>query len=171
MDALKASIMGFAGPFTQEGQMYVSTMRGGTEAIEKMAKVVKDNRTAAQAQGDFDRLQAKAMASNLKDIKELGPVIAAMGQGGTESSKALMELTSKAAEFEKKGMKSEADMLKGIINTRERADADSKASAAAVANERAMKAMSAQVNAALLPIMELLATHASSVVQSFAKFI
>jgi hypothetical protein len=171
MDALKASIMGFAAPFSEEGRMYVATMRGGTQAIEGMAKAVKDGRTAAQAQGDLDKLQAKAMASNLKDIKALGPTIAAMGQGGTESSKALMELTSRAAEFEKKGMKSEADMLKGIIDARNRQDADKNAAAAAVANERSMKQLSNQINLALMPVMELLAKHGNAVVQSFVKFI
>lgn len=171
MDTLKASIMGYAAPFSAEGQMYTSTMRDGTKALQNMADVVKDGSKAEQAASKMDSLYAKGMAGNIKDIASLKNVISAMGQGGTESAKGLMDVVTAAQSYISSGRKSEDAIKLAMIETRKKTEDDKKAAAAAVANEKAMKAMSNQVNAALLPIMELLAKHASSVVQSFATFI
>jgi hypothetical protein len=146
-------------------------MRDGTKALQSMANVVKDGSKAEVAASKMDDLYAKGMAGNIKDIASLKNVISAMGQGGTESAKGLMDVVTAAQSYISSGRTGEEAIKLAMIETRKKTEEDKKAAAAAVANEKAMKAMSAQVNAALLPIMELLAKHASSVVQSFATFI
>ncbi len=171
MDALKASIMGFAAPFSEEGKNFVSLFGAGTKAIETMARTVKDGTKAEEASGKLDKLMAQAVAGNIRDMKGLQNVINAMGLGGTDMARGIMDVVKANTEYIKTGRVSAEEIEKAIQETKRRQAADQKAADAANQNEKRMKELGNQINQALMPVMELLARYGNRVVGEFMKFI
>lgn len=170
VDAIKAMFMGFAGPFSQEGQTFISTMTGGTNALKGMVAAVKNNKDATTAINQIDGLFAKGMASNIKDLEKFRTNIAAMGQGSEGGAKALLDVQEAANKYIKQGMLEEEAIKKGIIAARKKADEDAAAAAGQAKADLAMKELGAKLTTALLPILEKLNKVSQSLVQKFVAF-
>jgi hypothetical protein len=171
VDALKAELMGFAAPFSEEGQTFVSMTGEAAKAVSGLAKTVKDGSSVDAARTAQNKLQAAGIAGLIKDMKGFNNIVSAAGQGGAQASKGLMEMQAIVNRYNSSGKVNQEQIEKEIAQVIEKTEADSKAAAAAVATERRMKALSDQINTALLPIMDLLATHANKIVIKFTDFI
>jgi hypothetical protein len=171
MDSLKASIMGFAAPFSEEGKTFFSMMGQGQKAIEGLSKSVKDGSSVEAAKTVMNKLQAAGIAGVIKDMKGYGNIVAAAGQGGTEAAKGLMEIQGIVNKYTASGKVNQDQIEKEIAQVIEKTEKDKKAADAAVATERRMKALTDQINIALLPVMDILAKHANTMVIKFSDFI
>lgn len=171
MDTLKASIMGFAAPFSEEGRNYVATMQGGTKAIEGLKDVVLDGSSATASKGKMDKLMAAGLAANIRDMKGFGNIVAAMGQGGAEGAKGLMELQAIVNKYNSTGKVSQEQLEAEIKAVVEKQELDAKNAKAAVDNEKRMKELSAKINEALQPALEKLTTVANDLVKRFSDFV
>ncbi len=171
MDTLKASIMGFAAPFSEEGRNYVATMQGGTKAIEGLKNVVLDGASAADSKGKMDKLMAAGLAANIRDMKGYSNIIAAMGQGGAEGAKGMMELQAIMNKYNSTGKVSQEQLEAEIKAVAKKQEEDAKNAKAAVDNEKRMKELSAKINEALQPALEKLTTVANDLVKRFSDFV
>jgi len=156
VDAIKAMFMGFAGPFSQEGQTFISTMAGGTKSLQDMVAAVKNNKDATKTITQLDNLFAKGMASNIKDLEKFRSNIMAMGQGSEGGAKALLEIQEAANNYISQGMKEETAIKKAIVDARKKQETDAKAAEAQAKVDLAMKQLGQRLVTALLPIIESL---------------
>jgi hypothetical protein len=171
VDALKAELMGFAAPFSDEGKTFVSMTGEASKAVSGLARSVKDGTSVEASKATMNKLQAAGIAGLIKDMKGFNNIVSAAGQGGAEASKGLMEMQAIVNKYNASGKVNQEQIEKEIAEVIKKTEADSNASAAAVATERRMKELSNQINQALLPIMDLLAKHANSLVTGFSNFI
>jgi len=171
MDSLKASIMGFAAPFSEEGKTFFSMMGKGQQAIEGLSKSVTDGTSVTVARATMDKLTAAGIAGVVKDMKGYGNIVAAAGQGGTEAAKGLMEIQKIVNKYTANGKVNQEQIEKEIKQVIEKTEADKKASDTAVETQRKMKELGNRIAEALLPIMDLLAKHANTLVTKFTNFI
>jgi hypothetical protein len=171
VDALKAELMGFAVPFSEEGRTFVSMTGQAANAVSGLAKTVKDGSSVDAARTAQNKLQAAGIAGLIKDMKGFNNIVAAAGQGGAEASKGLMEMQAIVNKYNASGKVNQKQIEEEIAEVMKKTEADSKASDAANATQRRMKELGNQINLALMPIMELLATHANSLVTRFSEFL
>jgi len=171
VDAIKSMFMGFAGPFSQEGQFYVSTMHGGTQALKGMVAAIKSGQSSEIVSTQINKLFAQGMASNIKDVDRFRHTIYAAGQGGAESAKAFLELVEAQKNFRNQGKFAEADILKSIIATQKKAAADADAAKGQAETDKQMKALGATLTTALLPALSRLSTVGLSLISRFTEFI
>ena len=142
VDALKAELMGFAAPFSEEGQTFVSMTGEAAKAVSGLAKTVKDGSSVDAARTAQNKLQAAGIAGLIKDMKGFNNIVSAAGQGGAQASKGLMEMQAIVNRYNSSGKVNQEQIEKEIAQVIEKTEADSKAAAAAVATERRMKALS-----------------------------
>jgi hypothetical protein len=171
VDAIKAMFMGFAGPFSQEGQTFISTMSGGTRALQDMVSAVKNNKDATNTINQLDNLFAKGMASNIKDLAKFRTNIMAMGQGSEGGAKALLEIQEAANNYISKGMKEEVAIKQAIIDARKKQETDAKAAEAQAKVDLAMKQLGQRLVTALLPIIESLNKIGLQLIGRFSKLV
>jgi hypothetical protein len=171
MDSLKASIMGFAAPFSEEGKTFYSMMGKGQQAIEGLAGAVKDGTSVEASKTIMNKLQAAGIAGVIKDMKGYGNIVAAAGQGGTEAAKGLMEIQGIVNKYTASGKVNQEQIEAEIAQVIAKTEQDKKASDAANATERRMKELGNQINTALMPIMDLLAAQGNKIVIKFTDFI
>jgi hypothetical protein len=171
VDALKAELMGFAAPFSEEGRTFVSMTGQAANAVSGLAKTVKDGSSVEAAKVAQNKLQAAGIAGLIKDMKGFNNIVAAAGQGGAEASKGLMEMQAIVNKYNASGKVNQEQIEKEIAEVLKKTEADSNASAAANASARRMKDLSDQINRALQPVMEKLAIYANELVIKFTDFI
>lgn len=169
VDTYKAFMMGFAGPMSEAGMTYMSTMGESVKGIKGLVAVTKNGQTIQQNKNLLDKLNVDIIHGSMKSLDRFGKTIDAMGQGGTEANQAMMEVAEKVQQYVA-GRMNRADLEKAIKLARDGQDADAKATQATIQSEKAMKDLSASLNTALAPIMSLLAVHANDVVKSFIEF-
>jgi hypothetical protein len=163
--------MGFAGPFSQEGQTFISTMSGGTRALQDMVSAVKNNKDATKTINQLDVLFAKGMASNIKDLEKFRTNVMAMGQGSEGGAKALLEIQQAANAYLRDGKTEEAAIKQAIIDARKKQADDSKAAEAQAKVDLAMKQLGAKLVTALLPIIETLNKVGLDLIGKFSKLV
>ena len=171
VDALKAELMGFAAPFSEEGRTFVSMTGEASKAVSGLAKTVKDGSSVESAKAAQNKLQAAGIAGLIKDMKGFNNIVSAAGQGGAEASKGLMEMQAIVNKYNASGKVNQAQIEAEIAEVIKKTEADSNASAAANASARRMKDLSDQINRALQPVMEKLAIYANELVIKFTDFI
>jgi hypothetical protein len=171
VDAIKSMFMGFAGPFTQEGQFFVSTMHGGTQALKGMVAAVKSGQSSEIVSTQINKLFAQGMSSNIKDVDRFRHTIYAAGQGGAESAKAFLELVEAQKNFRAQGKTQEAEILASIIATQKKAAADSAAAKSQADADKQMKALGATLVTALLPALSKLSSVGLTLIHRFTDFI
>jgi hypothetical protein len=171
VDQLKAELMGFAAPFSEEGRNFVTNAGEASKAVSGLVRTVKDGSSVEASKTTMNKLQAAGIAGLIRDMKGLNNIVAAAGQGGTEAAKGLMELQAIANKYTASGKVNQKQIEEEIAQVIAKTEADSKASDAANATQRRMKELGHQINVALMPIMELLATHANSLVTRFSEFL
>jgi len=171
VDAIKAMFMGFAGPFTAEGQTFISTMGGGTKALQDMVGAVKNNKDATKTLSQLDNLFAKGMISNIKDIEKFRTNIMAMGQGADGGAKALLEITEATNVYKRKGMDDVKAIEQAIKDARTKQANDAAATEAQAKVDLAMKRLGAQLTLALLPLLESLNKIGIELIGKFSKLV
>jgi hypothetical protein len=171
VDQLKAELMGFAAPFSEEGRNFVTNAGEASKAVSGLVRTVKDGSSVEASKTTMNKLQAAGIAGLIRDMKGLNNIVAAAGQGGTEAAKGLMELQAIANRYTASGKVNQKQIEEEIAQVIAKTEAESKASDAANATQRRMKELGHQINVALMPIMELLATHANSLVTRFSEFL
>jgi hypothetical protein len=171
VDAIKAMFMGFAGPFSQEGQTFISTMSGGTRALQDMVSAVKNNKNATNTINQLDVLFAKGMASNIKDLEKFRTNVMAMGQGSEGGAKALLEIQQAANAYLRDGKNEEDAIKQAIIDARKKQANDSKVAEAQAKVDLAMKQLGQRLVAALLPIIETLNKVGLQLIKKFESLV
>jgi len=171
VDAIKAMFMGFAGPFTAEGQTFISTMGGGTKALQDMVGAVKNNKDATKTVAQLDNLFAKGMISNIKDIEKFRTNIMAMGQGADGGAKALLEITEAVNVYKRNGIDNVAAIEQAIKDARTKQSNDAAAAEAQAKVDLAMKRLGAQITLALLPLIESLNKIGLELIGKFSKLV
>jgi hypothetical protein len=171
VDAIKAMFMGFAGPFSQEGQTFISTMNGGTRALQDMVSAVKNNKDATKTINQLDSLFAKGMISNIKDIEKFRTNIMAMGQGADGGAKALLEITEATNVYKAKGMSNVQAIEQAIKDARKKQADDAKTAEAQAKVDLAMKQLGQQLVSALLPIIESLNKIGLQLIKRFSDLV
>ena len=172
-DALKAKLMGLP-PLTEEAQMYYATMKSGRQSIEDFADVVKNGKTLQQSQNQLDKVFSQAVSGNIKDLKQFRTVLAAGGMTGDKFSSTLQGVQAAVATYMKRdgdNMTEEDAILRALNDARKKQIDQSKSGAAQAADsERALKALSAELIGAMLPVFQLLTPIVQSLAQKFIKF-
>jgi hypothetical protein len=171
VDQLKAELMGFAAPFSEEGRTFVTMAGEASKAVSGLARTVKDGTSVEASKATMNKLQAAGIAGLIRDMKGLNNIVSAAGQGGAEAAKGLMELQVISNKYVASGKTNTEQIKKEIDEVIKRTEADSKASDAANASARRMKDLSDQINRALQPVMEKLAIYANELVIKFTDFI
>jgi hypothetical protein len=170
VDAIKAMFMGFAGPFSQEGQTFVATMNGGTRALNAMVTAVKSGQKSTTVMSQLDDLYARGVQENIKDLDKFKNAIYAMGQGSEGGARAMLEITEATNKFRAQGLTEEAAIKQAIIDARKKAAQDAAAAEGQAKADLAMKQFGAQLVTALLPVIEKLAKAGQSLIQKFIAF-
>jgi hypothetical protein len=169
-DALKAKLMGLP-PLTEEAQMYYATMQSGRQSIEDFADTVKNGKTLQQSQNQLDKIFSQAVAGNIKDLAQFRTVLAAGGMTGDKFSASLQGVEAAVARYRKSGMTEEAAIQAALNDARKKQIAQQQSGAAQAAeSERALKALSAELIGALLPVFQILTPIVQDLAQQFMGF-
>ena len=158
-DVLKAKLTGFAGPFSKEGQAFTAIFGDGTRAVDDMVKIIKSSLPAQEKTAALDKLMAKQISSNIGDLDKYSSYIMAMGQGADGGAKALLEfteLTNKYRNAEGGKALSQEKIMEIMKKVRDDQAADAKKAKAMADQDLAMKQISANFQATLLPLMKQL---------------
>jgi len=163
--------MGFAGPFDEAGRTYVATMQGSSKVVTEQVALIKSGLTLSQAQDKFDRLQAQSIRANITDLDKFKNSIMAMGLGAEGGAKALMEVQELSTKFARGGNVTVDEIYGRLkkIRQQQEADANNKDVQNAVQADINAKKASADLQAALLPILTELNQIATGLVTEFRK--
>jgi len=169
-DALKAKLMGLP-PLTEEAQMYMATMQQGGQSIEEFYKIVKNGKTLQESQLALDKTFGKAVAGNIKDLKQFETVMRAGGMTGDKFATTLMSVQETVNKYKAKGLTEEAAIQQAIRDEREKQlKQNTSAAAAAAQAEKALKALGSELMGALLPVFEAMGPVVSEVAKSLLNF-
>jgi hypothetical protein len=172
-DALKAKLMGLP-PLTEEAQMYVASMQAGGKSIEDFAEIVKNGKTLQQSQNQLDKVFSQAVSGNIKDLKQFRTVLAAGGMTGDKFSSTLQTVQAAVATYMKRdgdNMTEEAAIQRALNDERKKQIEQGKSGAAQAAeSERALKALSAELIGAMLPVFKVLTPIVQDLAQKFIGF-
>jgi hypothetical protein len=171
VDYIKSMFMGFAGPFSAEGQFFASTMHTGAQSLKDMVAVIKSGQPSEIVNVQLNKLFAKGMAGNIKDLDKFRLSAYAAGQGGADSAKGFLELAEAQKNFRAQRKFEEADILESIINTQKKAAADAAATKSQTDADLAMKRLGAQLTNALLPALTKLSEVGLGLITRFTTFI
>ena len=173
-DVLKAKLTGFAGPFSKEGQAFTAIFGDGTRAVDDMVKIIKSSLPAQEKTAALDKLMAKQISSNIGDLDKYSSYIMAMGQGADGGARALLEfteLTNKYRNAEGGKALSQEKIMEIMKKVRDDQAADAKKAKAMADQDLAMKQISANFQATLLPLMKQLNELTGDLVKWFDKWV
>jgi hypothetical protein len=162
VDTIKAMFMGFAGPFSQEGQTYTATMGEGTRVLRQMVTAAMSATETDNHLAEMNKLFARGAAANIKDLDKFKNSIYAMGQGSEGGAKALLDITTAMNTYRSKHLDKEADILAEIIKLQQHQLDNAAEVEAQEKRDLALKRLGAQLQAALLPILQELSTVAGN---------
>jgi len=171
VDAIKAMFVGFAGPFSQEGQTFVATMNGGTRALRDMVTAVKSGQKSTTVMTQLDNLLSQGISDNIKDLAKSKNAIYAMGQGSEGGAKAMLEITEAMNVYTQKGMTEASAIRQAIIDARAKAEVDAKAAKAQAEMDLAMKQLGAKLVMALQPMITKLAEIGRTLIDRFMRLV
>jgi hypothetical protein len=169
-DALKAKLLGLP-PLTEEAQMYMATMQQGGQSIEEFYKIVKNGKTLQESQLALDKTFGKAVAGNIKDLKQFETVMRAGGMSGDKMASTLISVQETINKYKGKNLTDEQKITMAIQEEREKqAKQNSSAAAAAAQAEKALKSLGSELMGALLPVFEAMGPIVADVAKSLLNF-
>jgi hypothetical protein len=170
-DALKAKLMGLP-PLTEEAQLYLATMKKGSQSIEDFYKIVKNGKSVQENQIALDKVFGQAIAGNIKDLKGFETVLRAGGMSGDKFASTMKGVQEKVILYQQQGKTEEAAITMAISEERKKQiDLSKSGAASAIASEQALKALGAELMGALLPVFKLLTPIINNLAQGFMSFV